>query len=179
MLLFTAEFAGRSKKERLSDLYEKHSRRMFTAAKRILGSERDAEDAVQNAFVSVAKKMDLINDRDDDAMCGYLFAVVKNEAYLILRKRKDTLSAEDLADVPSAADVEIETADRQAYEYAVKLLSEMDEKYRAPLYLTAVMGYSPKEAASLLRREESTVRVQISRAKRILTEKMKEAGYEL
>ena len=49
------------KKDRLSLLYEKYGGKMFAAAKRIVGSTSDAEDALHNAFLSVAKRIDEIN----------------------------------------------------------------------------------------------------------------------
>ena len=178
MLLFMAETLSPSQRQRLTDMYEKYSRRMFTAAKRILNDDHAAEDAVQNAFVSVAKKMHLVNDKDEDALCGYLFAVVKNESYLILRRTKQAEPLDTLPDLPSGEDTEFEVSERDAYEHAVSLLMNMDDAYRAPLFLNVVMGYSTKETAEVLKRPESTVRVQISRAKHMLAQQMKEAGYE-
>ena len=179
MLLFTAEALNENDKQRLTLMYEKYSRRMYTAAKRILNSGEDAEDAVQNAFVSVAKRMGSINIYDEDALCGYLIAVVKNEAIDVLRKRKNTVPEDELTDTPDSFDTVFETEKREVFEYAVKIMTQMDDIYRAPLYLNVVMGYSPKETADVLKRAPATVRVQISRAKQMLAEKLKEAGYEL
>ena len=58
-------------------------------------------------------------------------------------------------------------------------MSAMDDRYRAPLYMTVVMGYSAKEAAKILGRDHKTVKVQISRARKMLADALTEAGYEL
>ena len=165
------------KKERLSLLYEKYGGKMFAAAKRIVGSTEDAEDALHNAFLSVAKRIDAIDTDDDDSLRGYLFTVVKNEAINILRSDAGDAALDETAD--TAEDVVFEFERREAYECATEAIRAMDERYRAPLYLTVVMGYSANEAASILKRTPGTVRMQISRAKKILQKKLKEAGYEL
>ena len=179
MLLFLAEALEEDDRQRLTLMYEKYSRRMYTTAKRILGSGEDAEDAVQNAFVSVAKRMKTINIYDEDALCGYLIAVVKNEAVDLLRKRKNTVDVDDVTELPGSCDTVFETEKREVFDYAVNVMKQMDNTYRAPLYLSVVMGYSSKETADILKRSPATVRVQISRAKQMLAEKLKEAGYEL
>ena len=173
-----AETLGKDDRQRLMDMYEKYSRHMYARAKSILGDGFEAEDAVQNAFVSVSKKIRLTDGKDEDELCGYMLTVVKNEAYMILRKKKNEDLPGELPDVSDGADTEIEISRREEYEYAIKIISEMDEIYRGPLYLNVVMGYSAKETAALLKRRAATVRVQISRAKQMIAKKLKEAGYE-
>ena len=178
MLLFLPDTLDCNDKQKLTELYEKYSRRMYSAANAILKNEYEAEDAVHNAFVSVAKMLHRINDKDEDAMCGYLFTVVKNEAYTLLRKRHNDVPIDEVTELPDGGfDVEVTAHGRDAYYYAIKVITEMDETYRGPLYLTVVMGYSDKEAAKMLKRSESTVRTQISRAKKMVADKLKEAGY--
>ena len=50
---------------------------------------------------------------------------------------------------------------------AVNFVSQMDEKYRAPLTL-AILGYRIKEIASLLGMSEANTKVRISRARHML-----------
>lgn len=177
MFLFI-ESLGDDDKQRLTRLYEKYSGRMFSAARKILGDDPEAEDAVQNAFISVSKKLGKLNELDEDATCGYMFTVVKNEAYMILRKRREIPADDGFDELSGCSDVQIETELRDEYEYAVKLIMDMDDTYRGPLYLCVVMGYTPREASSILKRSEATVRVQISRAKQMIANKLREAGYE-
>ena len=179
MFVFTSDSLDSERKRILSYVYEKYGRRMFSAAKRIVNNDSDAEDALHNAFVKVAKRLDKIDKDDHDALCGYLLTVVKNEAVNIIRKRKNTVPLDEAAELPCKCDVVFETERREIYEYAAKIMTEMDETYRAPLYLHVVTGYSEAETARLLNRKLTTVRVQISRAKKILSDKLKEAGYEL
>ena len=179
MLLFLPDTMSVDDKQRISKLYEKHSRRLFAAAKAVTGNASDAEDAVQNAFVSVVKNVGHINIDDEEAMRGYLLTVVKNEAVNILRKRKNLEPVDEITGIADGCDVEFLTEKREVFEYAVKIMSAMDEKYRAPLYLSTVMGFSIKEVAKTLGRDHKTVKVQISRARKMLADALTEAGYEL
>ena len=179
MLLFIPDTLPDDDKQLISKLYEEHSRRMFAAAKQITNDKGDAEDAVQNAFVSIVKNIGRIKIDDEEAMRGYLLTVVKNEAVNILRKRKNLEPADEMTEIAGGCDVEFLTEKREVFEYAVKIMSAMDEKYRAPLYLSTVMGFSIKEVAKTLGRDHKTVKVQISRARKMLADALTEAGYEL
>ena len=64
------------------------------------------------------------------------------------------------------------------YQPYIDSLMEINEKYRAPLYLRYVMSFSLKDTAKQLGKNESTVRSQISRGLSILKKALKEAGYE-
>ena len=178
MLFFTAESAETDEKQRLEYVYRRYSKKMFTAAYRVLGSQSDAEDAVQNAFVNICKNLKRLDDKDDDAMRGYVLAIATNEAYNIIRERGNEVSADELPEASDGGDVEISVAEGAEFREAVKIMRQMDGKYRAPLYLHYVMGYSLKETARQLKRNEGTVRVQIARGLQILKKSMKEAGYE-
>ena len=179
MLLFMADTLSQSDREKLEMMYEKYKRKMYSAAKRILNDGFKAEDATQNAFVSIAKHMDKINVNDGDALEGYVIAIAKNEAYNIIR-------AEDKAELydeePIAADpffdVNAKVFEKEVYEKIISVLRSMDDIYRAPIYLNCVMGFSVKETAKQLHRNEQTVKGQITRGKKMIINKLKEAGYE-
>ena len=179
MLLFTAGTMPYSDKEKLKILYDTYSTRMFSAAKRITKNTADAEDAVQNAFVSISGHLPKIDMLDEDALKGYLLTIAKNEAVNVLRQSE---KAESLDEAPPAsdpfADVDARVWSREVYEKIISILRTMDDRYRAPLYLTCVMGYTVKETASQLHRNEQTVKGQIVRGKKMIISQLKEAGYE-
>ena len=179
MILFMADTMPYTNKEKLRILYDTYRQRMYSAAVRITGNTADAEDAVQNAFISVSKHLSKINVLDEDALKGYLIAVVKNEAINIIR-RADKAGCDDGAELAEDpfADVEARVWDREVYEMIISILRGMDDRYRAPLYLSCVMGYTVKETASQLHRNEQTVKGQIVRGKQMIISKLKEAGYE-
>lgn len=178
MLLFMADTLSYSDRRKLEIMYDRYKRKMYAAAKSVLGGD-GAEDAVQNAFVCIAKNMDKINVLDSGALEGYVIVIAKNEAYNILRKED---KAEPFDEAPPVSDpfsdVDAKVLERDAYEKTVSILRSMDDTYRAPLYLRYVMGYSVKETARLLKRNEQTVKGQLARGKKMIISQLKEAGYE-
>jgi RNA polymerase sigma-70 factor (ECF subfamily) len=68
-------------------LYDRFSVRMFRAALRMLGSREDAEDAVQDVFLSAVRSRERLGDVRD--LTAYLFAALHRAAgKLALRRGK-------------------------------------------------------------------------------------------
>ena len=63
--------------------------RAYRLAVRITGSEQDAEEAVQDAFWSVVRKIDTF--RGDSAFGSWVYRIVTNAAYETMRRRPQAL----------------------------------------------------------------------------------------
>src|SRR5688572_32466885 len=72
-----------------AELYERYAGRAYNLAYRISGSEDDAADAVQEAFVSVLRRLPELGDREL-AFGSYLFTATRNATYDLLRKQQRT-----------------------------------------------------------------------------------------
>ena len=68
-------------------LYERYERRAYNLAYRIAGSEDDAADAVQEAFLSVMRRLPKLGDRELE-FGSYLFAATRNACYDLMRARR-------------------------------------------------------------------------------------------
>lgn len=178
MLLLFTEALPQSDRQILGSIYDKYGKKMYSAAFHILKNQSDAEDAAQNSFLKIAKKLRELDGKDEDALRGYVLAIATNEAYNIIRKRHDDVPEDELPELSDSADFTVKVAEGAEFELAVTAMRGMDEKYRAPLYLRYVMDFSAKEVASQLGRSEATVRSQISRGLAMLRKTLKEAGYE-
>ena len=73
-------------------LYEQYHVRMEQTAMRILKEQRDAEDAVQNAFLQIIRHFEKVFTIPCEELPFWIISIVKNEARLILRKRQKTIS---------------------------------------------------------------------------------------
>src|SRR2546428_2916101 len=62
-----------------------YSDRAYRLAVRITGNEQDAEEAVQDAFWSVVRKIDTF--RGDSAFGSWVYRIVSNAAYETVRRR--------------------------------------------------------------------------------------------
>src|SRR3990170_3350875 len=67
-------------------LYQLYSRSMFNVSLRITGREEDAEDALQEAFISAFKNLE--SYRADATFGAWLKRIVVNKSINVLKKRK-------------------------------------------------------------------------------------------
>ena len=75
-------------KRKFTVLYEKYRHLMQKVAADVLNDRFLAEDAVHNAFVSLAAHMDKIGNPDSLQTKRYLITITKNAAIDIYRKKR-------------------------------------------------------------------------------------------
>lgn len=137
--------------------------RLHRIALSILTNEADCEDATQEALVRAW--MNLGSLRQPQYFETWLVRILINECKKMLRKRRvrpwvelnDTLPAPD-------------PPDKALWE----TLKGIDERYRLPLTLHHVEGYTIQEIAGMLRLTQSTVKWRIHQGKQALTARLGE-----
>ncbi|MFD0277998.1 RNA polymerase sigma-70 factor [Kitasatospora sp. NPDC127111] len=148
------------------DLFTEHRRLLFATAYRMLGSVADAEDVLQDAWLTW--------DRVDHATVGhpkaYLVRTVTNLALNRLSSARATRESyvgpwlpEPLLTTPDIAE-EAELADTVSMAMLV-VLETLGPVERAVFLLREVFGYSYAEIAETLDRPEATVRQIAHRAR--------------
>ena len=68
--------------EAFAELYQRYEKRAYNLCLRIVGSEDDAADATQEAFVSVLRRLPKLEGRDL-AFGSYLFTSARHACYAI------------------------------------------------------------------------------------------------
>ena len=114
-------------------LYKLYSRSMYNVSYRITGREADAEDALQEAFISAFRNLN--NYRADATFGAWLKRIVVNKSINVLKKRRNELTPEDqewdIAEENEASDYREElTIDR-----VKKAIEELPDGYRSVLSL--------------------------------------------
>jgi len=177
MLLYLALIDNPDHHSKFEEIYYTHKDRLLITAFSILNDHYEAEDAVHNAFISIARNMNKIASFDSDRMIGYIMVITKNAAFDLLRKKKEVLPYDD--SVFSTEDDEFELQfEREKFLVVVEAIRNLNEVYRPVLYLHYVEEKSAKETAHLLNRNLRTVKQQIVRGKKILLELLKEKGID-
>ena len=143
---------------------------MYNVSYRITGREEDAEDALQEAFISAFKN--LSSYRADATFGAWLKRIVVNKSINVLKRRKHELMPDDeewdVVETESAGDYREElTIDR-----VKKAIEELPDGYRSVLSLYLLEGYDHQEIAEILGITESTSKSQLNRAKGKLREKL-------
>jgi RNA polymerase sigma-70 factor (ECF subfamily) len=144
-----------------NEIVRRHSAQIYRRAYRILRSEPDAEEAVQDVFLAVFRN--LPRYRADRPFSHWLSAITLNACRMLLRKRsaeqrrRDALEAEP--DPPPAGG-----PDDPALRHTVHaLLDQLEPGTRIPMLMRFVEGHSYKEIAQELELSESAVKMRVSR----------------
>ena len=133
-------------------------------ALRLLGSRQDAQDAAQEVFLRLYRRISQIDSAGN--LSGWLYRVTVNASYDILRKRKGAgLVALDEARLSVESSTEAELGRDQQRQLVAEALRTLPEKERAAVALRDIEGLSTREVAGILGSSEATVRSQISTAR--------------
>ena len=91
----------------LEELYDRYAYALYRYALALVGSAEDAEDAVQEVFVRLARKQ----FAKVDNIKAYLYTAARNAAYSILRsrRRRNETGDEALSDLTDNTKLPIET----------------------------------------------------------------------
>ena len=136
----------------------------------ITGSDQEAKDLMQEAFLRVWERWDRVRAMDEPT--GYLYRTAMNA--FRSRLRRTARAARNLAELrfPSTGFDAID--DRDAVARALRSLSE---RQRAAIVLTELLDFDSAEAAAMLGVRPSTVRNLAAQARKAL-ERILEVGDE-
>ncbi|AWW35809.1 MULTISPECIES: RNA polymerase sigma factor [Streptomyces] len=154
-------------------LVQRHSRSLLALARCMLGNAQDAEDAVQDAFVSAWRR--LPEYRHGAEFRTWMYRITVNRCLTMRRRRPPSLSLDSVLE-PATGDAwsqPARAAERDAATAALSdALAELDAGQRVCWILREVQGMPYKEIAHVTRSSEQTVRGRLYRARRSLQEAM-------
>lgn len=156
-------------KSKLECLYILYKKRMWYTANQILNDAFDAEDAVHNAFVGIAKNIDHIKDPKSSDAFAYVITATKHAALNIIKRNHNIAEFDE-----HKSNIKTNENDFLALlENKILVLSalkKLPDDYRDLLYYLYYMDMSEKDISTLVNRKYPTVRKQISRAKQLLAD---------
>ena len=156
--------AANGEREAFGALVERHERRVYNLALRMMGNDPDARDAAQEAFLTVYRK--LSSFRGDAAFTTWLHRVTVNACHDQLRKRgRAPLLALDPDAEPPAAPAP-DHADAAAGAIDVqRALAEVPEDFRAVIVLHDVQDVGYDRIAEILEVPVGTVKSRLHRGR--------------
>jgi RNA polymerase sigma-70 factor (ECF subfamily) len=155
-------------------LYKNYSAAMYNIAVRITGNKMDAEDVLQESFVTV---FDRLTELDNHNSFGsWLKRIVINNSISLIRKRKIVFEDidESFTESESYSEEGDESIDPALVHNAIK---ELPDGGRTILVLYALEGYRHREISELLGISESTSKSQYRRALGLLNKNLKNRIY--
>jgi RNA polymerase sigma factor (sigma-70 family) len=149
-------------------LYKLYSKAMYNVSYRITGREEDAEDALQEAFISAFRNLN--NYRGDAAFGAWLKRIVVNKAINIVQKKRETLIRDDDQWDVAEEEAPAEYKEGLTVERVRSAIQQLPDGYRTVLSLYLLEGYDHEEIGSIMGISESTSKSQLNRAKNKLKE---------
>jgi RNA polymerase sigma-70 factor (ECF subfamily) len=152
----------------------RNNRRLFRAARGIIGSDWEAEEVVQDSYVRAFHALGTF--RAEAALATWLTRIVINEAQGRLRGRREMLPLPELDDKTMGEIIQFPGAaanvdpERQAAIGEIRILLEaaicaLPAPFREVFILRHVEGLSTEETADILAIEPETVKTRLHRGR--------------
>jgi len=150
-----------------SELYQLFSGKLFSICLKYSRNYAEAEDNLQDAFVTIFNKISQFNNKG--SFEGWLKRITINTALQCYRNKGvfEIVNEEKIEDIT----LEIED-DELSIDYLLKIIQELPDRYRLVFNLYALDGYSHKEIASMLKISTGTSKSNLARARQILKDKI-------
>ncbi|RSK34029.1 RNA polymerase sigma factor [Hymenobacter metallilatus] len=156
-------------------LYERLGYQLMGVCLRYCPSRDEAEDALQLTFVKIFTRLDQFRNQGPfEAWARRIAVTTSLNLWHQSRQRGQPLEAEEAADIhhPDGTPFDQLSADD-----VVRLIHTLPPGYRTVLNLYAIEGYSHAEIGELLGISEGTSKSQLSRARRLLEERLTQQAH--
>jgi RNA polymerase sigma factor (sigma-70 family) len=145
-------------------LYNRYCDAMYNVCYRMLGSQSEAEDTLQESFADIFRRLDSF--RNESSLGAWIKRIVINHCLNVFKKRK--IKFEEISERVTEVPVE-EYEDDAEVMYEVRKVKEaimkLPDGYRQVLTLYLLEGYDHAEIADILGIQETGSKSQYSRAK--------------
>lgn len=162
-------------KLRFTALYQQYRHLMFYIAREVLCDEHLSEDAVQEAFLRIAKNFHKIGEIPCPQTRNLVVIITKNIAItMVSHNNNKEIDTYTQIEEPATSNDIFETVSNRIL---VECILQLPEIYRDSLYLYHIYGYSFREVSNLLSISVETAKKRVQRARRLLKEMLEKEGF--
>jgi RNA polymerase sigma-70 factor (ECF subfamily) len=163
-------------------IMQRHNRRLYRIARGVLRNNAEAEDAVQESYVSAFAH--LASYRGDSSLAAWLARITMNEALGRLRRQRSTVDIDTLEQARPDAEIiqfpltaqnddpERTMAQRQILQLVERATDDLPEPYRLVFVTRVIEGMSVEETAELLGIKPETVKTRLHRARQLVRDQL-------
>jgi len=157
------------------EIYNRYYKAMYNTAFRIVKHTAEAEDVMQESFLSAFTKLHTF--KGDVAFGAWLKRIVINNSIYHYKKQQKK-RADDLDDVMyKVEDNEGVASDQNGYtelkaQKVMETMKSLKDNYRVSLTLHLIEGYDYEEISEIMNISYANCRTMISRAKESLRKKL-------
>jgi RNA polymerase sigma factor (sigma-70 family) len=147
--------------EAFATLYERYQRRLLSFCRHMLGSQAEAEDAVQQCFVNAHR--DIMRGEKELRVRPWLYRIARNQCISVLRARR--FDAELDPEQLSFRGLSEEVAERTDLQHLLRDLSRLPHDQREALVLAELNDNSHAEVAAILGCDREKVKSLVFQAR--------------
>ncbi|MGV6832307.1 MAG: RNA polymerase sigma factor [bacterium] len=157
------------------EIYNRYYKAMFNTAKRIVKDSYEAEDIMQEAFLTAFTKLDSL--KETSTFGSWLKRIVINSSIQQYHKNQkhDDVPLNDVLykveDTPETGVITDEVTNLKAKQ-VLDTMNHLKENYRVALTLHLIEGYDYEEISEIMSISYANCRTTISRAKESLRKKL-------
>jgi RNA polymerase sigma-70 factor (ECF subfamily) len=161
---------------------ERHNRRLYRIAHSILRNDSEAEDVVQEAYITAFTRLG--GFRGDSSLATWLSRITMNEALGRLRRQRPTVDLEAFEAQRTEAqiikfphkgtsdDPERTMAQREILRLVERATDNLPEIFRIVFMTRVIEGMSTEDTANLLGLQPDTVKTRLHRARRLVRDEL-------
>jgi RNA polymerase sigma-70 factor (ECF subfamily) len=144
----------------IRDLYEKYGFLILGRCRRILGSEQEAWDALQDVFVKLIENYETL--RQKQRVVAWVYTAATNHCFNLLRRRKRMVREGEYDEMRSHEDLEQRLSARDIITHVMRWHGV---KVRDAVYYTYVEELDQREIQKLTGQSPATIRRNLKRFK--------------
>ncbi len=154
------------------------TRKLYRFAFRFLNNGEEAEDAVQDVCIKLWNKRESLGKyRSVEA---FAMTMTRNHCLDRIRKKGREIF-EDTRPIDtrtSGVDPQEEIETKESYNNVLKIVENLPEKYRTVLEMRDLEGCGYDEIEERLQQNINTIRVKLSRARKMVRDELNKINYE-
>jgi len=175
--------AKQGDRKALAELVNRYSERIYNLALRILRNKEDAEDVLQETFMTVQEKIRTFNERS--GFFTWIYRITTNASLMKLRRKKITYTEyldhpdfehggedrilQDWSRNPAAV-----LDDQELKEVLDQAINDLAEIYRTVFVLRDIEDLPIRDTAKILGISEENVKIRLRRARIFLRDRLSE-----
>lgn len=173
--------AKQGDKKAFAKLVSDYNERIYNLALRILRNREDAEDVLQETFLTVHQKLDTFDGRSN--FFTWIYRIATNASLMKLRKKRQVFT--ELPDHPEmgprfenqvfvdwSQDPSLNVQKKEIKRIIDKAINELSDIYRTVFVLRDIEHLSIRDTSKILNISEENVKIRLRRARLFLRDKI-------
>lgn len=173
--------AKQGDKKAFAKLVSDYSERIYNLALRILRNREDAEDVLQETFLTVLQKLNTFDGRSN--FFTWIYRIATNASLMKLRKKKLVFTEltdnpemgqrfEDQVFVDWSQDPSMNIQNREIKKIIDQAINELSDIYRTVFILRDIEQLSIRDTSKILNITEENVKIRLRRARLFLRDRI-------